>query len=127
MIATVHMDQMVVPWYQLMKPTNPFQSWQIFIKAIEVDFGPSVYEIPRATLFKLSQKNSFNEYYMEFTSLANIVYGLSIDAMLDCFVGGLNPELEREVIAQTPPSSRELWHWQNYLRKNENQPKPTLT
>lgn len=60
-----------------------------------------MYECPRATLFKLSQKNYVNEYYMEFTSLANIVYGLSTDAMLDCFVIGLNPELEREVIAQT--------------------------
>ena len=103
-IAAVHLDQKVVPWYQMMQRTNPFQSWQIFARAIEVDFGPSVYECPRATLFKLTQKNTVNEYYMEFTSLANRVYGLSIEAMLDCFVSGLNPELQREVIAHTPPS-----------------------
>ncbi|MCI25553.1 hypothetical protein A2U01_0046744, partial [Trifolium medium] len=50
-IAAVHLDQKVVPWYQMMQRTNPFQSWQIFTRAIEVDFGPSVYECPRATLF----------------------------------------------------------------------------
>ncbi|MCI24697.1 retrotransposon-derived protein PEG10-like, partial [Trifolium medium] len=55
-IAAVHLDQKVVPWYQMMQRTNPFQSWQLFARAIEVDFGPSCYDCPRATLFKLTQK-----------------------------------------------------------------------
>ncbi|MCH91586.1 hypothetical protein A2U01_0012513 [Trifolium medium] len=88
----------------MMQRTNPFQSWQLFARAIEVDFGPSCYECPRATLFKLTQKASVAEYYLEFTSLANRVYGVSPEALLDCFVSGLQPDLQREVIAQTPSS-----------------------
>ncbi|GAU28866.1 hypothetical protein TSUD_293180 [Trifolium subterraneum] len=102
MIAAVHLDQKVVPWYQMMQRTNPFQSWQLFARAIEVDFGPSCYDCPRATLFKLTQKSTVAEYYMEFTSLANRVYVVSTEAMLDCFVSGLQPDLQREVIAQEP-------------------------
>ncbi|MCI31193.1 hypothetical protein A2U01_0052405, partial [Trifolium medium] len=35
MIAAVHLDQKVVPWYQMMQRTDPFQSWQLFARAIE--------------------------------------------------------------------------------------------
>ena len=39
---------------------------------------------------------------MEFSALANRTYGVSLDAILDHFVGGLRPELRREVVAQNP-------------------------
>lgn len=70
------------------------------MRATEVGFGPSCYDCPRATLFKLPQKDSVVEYYLEFTSLANGVYGISTEALLDCFVSGLQPNLQREFIAQ---------------------------
>jgi hypothetical protein len=63
-----------------------------------------VYECPRVTLFKLNQTGTVPEYYLQFTSLANRVYGLSHDAMIDCFVSGLNPDIRREVLIHTPTS-----------------------
>ena len=69
--------------------TNPFQSWLALTKALEMEFGPSPYECPRSTLFKLQQTHSMNEYYMAFTTLANRVYGISVEAFLDCFIGRL--------------------------------------
>ncbi|CAJ2652754.1 unnamed protein product [Trifolium pratense] len=103
-IASVHLDKDVVPWYQMMQRTHPFMSWIELTRALELDFGPSIYECPRATLFKLNQTGSVADYYLQFTSLANRVYGLSNDALVDCFVSGLSNEIRRDVLIHTPPS-----------------------
>ena len=103
-IASVHLDKDVVPWFQMMQRSHPFHSWVEFTHALELDFGPSIYECPRATLFKLSQTGTVADYYLQFTSLANRVYGLSNDALIDCFITGLIPEIRRDVMIHTPIS-----------------------
>ncbi|MCI12230.1 hypothetical protein A2U01_0033333, partial [Trifolium medium] len=101
-ISSVHLDQDVVPWFQMIQRSNPFRSWQEFTSALEMDFGPSAYECPRAALFKLAQTNSVVEYYKEFNTLANRVQGVSTEAFLDCFLSGLQIDIRRDVIALTP-------------------------
>jgi len=36
------------------------------------------------------------------TALANRVQGVTSEALIDCFVGGLKPDIQRDVIAQSP-------------------------
>nr|KYP32492.1 hypothetical protein KK1_046816 [Cajanus cajan] len=98
-IAAIHLEKDVVPWYQMMTRTNTFHSWVDLTRALEIEFGPSPYECPRSHLFKLTQAGSVQDYYVQFTSLANRVHGITTDALLDCFVGGLKPEIRRDVIA----------------------------
>ncbi|XP_039123663.1 uncharacterized protein LOC120260295 [Dioscorea cayenensis subsp. rotundata] len=50
------------------------------------------------------QEGTVAEYYDTFTVLANRVEGLSNDAMLDCFLSGLQTELQCEVIPWQPDS-----------------------
>lgn len=42
----------------MMQKTNPFCSWQAFIRALEIEFGPSAYDFRRAKLFKLTQSDT---------------------------------------------------------------------
>ena len=83
---------------------HPFTSWQTFIAALEVQFGPSPYDCPRSILFKLVQIGTVEDYHSEFVALANRVYGVSTDALLDCFIGGLHPDIRRKVLALSPIS-----------------------
>ena len=99
---SVHLDHDVVPWYQMMQKTDPLLSWQALTRALELDFGPSAYDCPRATLFKLAQSASVNEFYIQFTALVNRVDGLSPAAILDCFISGLQDEIRRDVKAMEP-------------------------
>jgi hypothetical protein len=69
-----------------------------------MDFGPTAFDCPRATLFKLAQTGSVTEYFKEFNALANRVYGVSNEAFLDCFISGLQPEIRRDVTTLTPSS-----------------------
>jgi hypothetical protein len=101
-IAAVHMDKDVVPWYQMLSRNHPFQSWVAFTRSLELEFGPSPFDSPRAHLFKLTQTTTVHEYYVTFTALANRAQGLTPDAILDCFISGLKPDLRRDVLAQQP-------------------------
>ncbi|MCH84866.1 hypothetical protein A2U01_0005703 [Trifolium medium] len=101
-IASVHLDHDVFPWYQMMQKTDPLLSWPALTRALELDFGPSAYDCPRATLFKLAQTTSVNDFYMQLTALVNRVDGLSPDAILDCFIRGLQEEIRRDVKAMEP-------------------------
>jgi hypothetical protein len=101
-IASVHLDQDVVPWFQMIQRSHPFRPWQEFTRALEMDFGPSAYDCPRAALFKLNQTNSVCDYYREFNALANRVYGVSSEALLDCFISGLQTEIRRDVLVLSP-------------------------
>jgi hypothetical protein len=103
-IASVHLDHDVVPWFQMIQRSHPFRSWQEFTRALEMDFGPSAYDCPRAALFKLTQTTSVSDYYREFNALANRVYGVSNEAFLDCFLSGLQNEIRRDVLALSPVS-----------------------
>jgi len=104
LIASVHLDHDVVPWYQMMQKTIPLLSWPALTRALELDFGPSAYDCPRATLFKLAQTTSVNDFYMQFTALVNRVDGLSLVAILDCFISGLQEEIRKDVKAIEPQS-----------------------
>jgi hypothetical protein len=110
----------------MVQRTHPFTSWIEFTRAIELDFGPSVYDCPRATLFKLHQTGTVSEYYLQFTSLANRVNGLSNDALIDCFVSGLTDEIHRDVLIHTPISlvkamSLAKVYEEKYSSNNKNQ------
>lgn len=124
-IAVVHMDMDVVPWFQMRARDNPFQSWIGLTRALELEFGHSPYDLPRSTLFKLTQTDTVNSYYLQFTALANRSEGLSSYAILDCFISGLRPEIKRDVLAQSPRTlSRACALAKLFEEKYPTQPKP---
>ncbi|XP_024979726.1 uncharacterized protein LOC112516745 [Cynara cardunculus var. scolymus] len=103
-IAAVHLDKGVVPWFQIHTRGKPFITWASFRSALELEFGPSPFDCPRANLFKLTQSTTVADFYMEFTTLANQIQGLSAEALLDCFISGHRNDIRRDVVAQSPQS-----------------------
>jgi len=101
-IASVHLEKEVVPWFQMQARNHAFPSWVAFTRALEMSFGPSPYECPHSDLFKLTQSRSVHEYYVKFTALANRVQGITSEALLDYFVGGLRQDIRRDVLVQDP-------------------------
>jgi hypothetical protein len=66
------------------------------------------------------------EFYTEFTALANRTHGVSADALLDCFISGLKPEIRRDVLAQSPISITRAVSLANlFEEKYQPRPKPT--
>lgn len=75
-----------------------------FSRALELRFGPFTYENHQAQLFKLRQYGSVSEYQVKFEKLGNRVVGLPPDAILNCFISGLIPEIRNELAIQHPYS-----------------------
>jgi len=92
------------PWFQILQHNNLLLSWQALANAMEKHFRPSPFDSPRSTLFKLHQVDSISHYYTTFASLSTCVEGLIDEALLDCFISGLKPEVKREVLVQSPPT-----------------------
>ncbi|XP_025617181.1 uncharacterized protein [Arachis hypogaea] len=103
-IAGIHMTGPTVPWFQMSQRTAQFRSWDQLKRVIEIEFGPSLYESPRELLFKLQQSGSVGDYYSDFVALANRSRIEPPEALRDCFISGLKPDIRREVKAQCPPS-----------------------
>ncbi|XP_054820707.1 uncharacterized protein LOC129319639 [Prosopis cineraria] len=101
-LASIHMDGAAIPWFQMMLKSNLLTTWESLTQAIEAHFGPTQFEHPRSQLFKLTQTDSLDSYHQQFMTLANRTEGVTDDALLDCFVGGLKPKLRREVVARSP-------------------------
>ncbi|XP_019460067.1 PREDICTED: uncharacterized protein LOC109359827 [Lupinus angustifolius] len=103
-IAAMHFEKDVVPWFQMLHRISAISSWLDLTRAMESQFGPSPYDCPMSELFKLTQTGSISDYYLKFMALANRSIGLSDEALLNCFVGGLHKEIKRDVIAMAPPT-----------------------
>nr|KYP42428.1 hypothetical protein KK1_036174 [Cajanus cajan] len=104
---------------------DSFHSWVAFTRALELEFGPSPYECPRSHLFKLTQTDYVHNYYVQFIALANCVQGITTEALLDCFIGGLKSDIRRDVIAQSPSTlirsvSLAKLYKEKYLSKPEH-------
>lgn len=84
--------------------SSPLPTWRDFATALEVEFAPSIYQCLRAYLFKLAQIGTMTDYYMEFTSFANRVDGINKEALMDCFLSGLQDDICHDVKA---PITRE--------------------
>ena len=103
-IAAIHFEKDVVPWFQMLQRLSAITSWHDLTRALESQFGPSPFDCPMADLFKLQQTGSVSEYYLKFMSLANRSFGLTQEALLNCFLSGLHTEIRRDVVAQSPTS-----------------------
>ena len=103
-VASIHFEGKVLPWFQLLEKAHQVPDWLSLSTAIQIQFGPSQFDNPRSDLFKPKQSSTVTDYYASFTELANQSYGLDDYVLLDCFIGGLIPELKREVISCAPHS-----------------------
>jgi len=83
------MTGMAIPLFQMSQRTTQFRSWNQLKRAIEIEFGPSLFKSPRELLFKLQQQGSVTEYCKEFVALANRTNIEPPEVLRDCFISGL--------------------------------------
>ena len=77
-------------------------TWAELTRALESQFGASLFDCPMAELFKLQQSGTIADYYLKFMALANRSEGLTPEALRNCFISGLNKDIRRDVVAQAP-------------------------
>ena len=77
-IASIHFEKDVIPWFQMLQRLQTVNMWVKLRRALESQFGPSLFECPMDELFKLQQVGTVADYYLKFMGLAHRSEGLTL-------------------------------------------------
>jgi hypothetical protein len=91
------MEGQAMVWFQELKASQTISTWEEFVRAVQIWFGPSPYNDPMGTLSKLKQEGSLEDYKTRFKALALKVQRLPEEHKLSCFIGGLRDEIRLSV------------------------------
>jgi len=107
-----------------MHRNKQLHSWPSLAKAIEQRFGPPTFLNPRATLFKLKQLGSIDHYQATLETLCNRITTLTPDSILQCFISGLKPHIQNELLLLKPNTISDAIEMAKLIeRKYTDQPK----
>ncbi|WVZ06121.1 hypothetical protein V8G54_019467 [Vigna mungo] len=101
-LASFSLEGQALAWFQWMHNNGLLTSWDSFLRALELRFAPFKFNDPIATLCKLSQTHSLQDYLSKFEKLSNRISDYPTSFYLSCFISGLKPHLRREVIVLQP-------------------------
>ena len=97
LLASYHMEDKALIWFQDAKEAGLFTSWEAFVKFLHVRFGITAYDDPMESLTRLRQVDSVVHYKGQVESLSNRVKELSEKRKLSCFFSGLKEEIRLPV------------------------------
>nr|DAD39086.1 TPA_asm: hypothetical protein HUJ06_013409 [Nelumbo nucifera] len=91
------MTGQALSWFQWIHRNWQLFTWKNLTIAIEERFGPSSFVNHEASLFKLTQTSTVSEYQSQFETISIRIDGLPATTILNCFLLGLKPEIQREL------------------------------
>ena len=104
MIASFHMDQEALIWFQEAEEAGVFSDWESLVQALHVRFGSTAYDDPMEVLTRLRQMSTVALYKAKFEAVSNRIKGLSPLNKMSCFLSGLKDEIRLPVRMLNPQS-----------------------
>jgi len=99
-MSAFYMKGDALSWFKWTYQNNQMTDWLSFTNALELRFGQSTYDNHQEELFKLRQNGTVFDYQTQFEKLGNRVLGLPAEAIMNCFISGLQPEIRNELAIQ---------------------------
>lgn len=97
-IASFHMEGAAYSWYKWVTKNELVQNWNEFLTALQLRFGTSLYDDPKAALKELKQTATVSEYQSKFEEISTKVTRLSESWLISFFIVGLNDHLKCELL-----------------------------
>lgn len=105
-IASIHLDGKALMWHQSYMKTlgeGVWPNWNEYKTAIVSRFGQTPYDDPLASLMKLKQDGTVEQYQDRFDALLTRV-NMNVSQAISCFLSGLQPDI-RNTVRMFKPSS----------------------
>lgn len=96
------MEGAAYSWYKWVTKNGLVQNWNEFLTALQLRFGTSLYDDPKAALKELKQTGSIAEYQTKFEDLSTKVIGLSEAWLISYFIARLQDHLKCELLLAQP-------------------------
>ncbi|XP_042963665.1 uncharacterized protein LOC122297621 [Carya illinoinensis] len=107
LIVSFHLEGQAQAWYRCMETSSweiMDMSWEDFVREFEARFG-AILDDPFASLTKLRQVSSVEEYLQQFEVLACRIKGiLPLSFIISCFISGLREDIRLSVKMFEPTS-----------------------
>lgn len=87
------MESKSLSWYCWLRESGQVHSWEEFVAALKVRFGPSTYEDPIGAFTKLRQTTTVEEYQTQLEILSNKISGLTEEFRISTFISGPREDL----------------------------------
>ena len=94
MISSFHLEGSTLSQCKWMHANGFIESWRGVLKAINLIFGPSMYEDSRGALSKLQQTTTIAVYQAQFEDLSTKVNGLLEKFLLSFYISRLKPKIK---------------------------------
>lgn len=104
-IADFHMSKEALSWIRRLRRNN-LLTWEKFTEDLKERFGVSDYEDKLEELSRLQQTSIVAEYMTRFETLLNEVDGQIEETLISFFIGGLKPEIKRQLKLNRPTTLR---------------------
>lgn len=101
-IASFHMEGPAYSWYKWVVKNQLVQTWNEFLTALQLMFGTSLYDDPKAALKELKQTSTIAEYQSMFEDISMKVTRLSEQWLISLFIAGLQEQLKCELLLAQP-------------------------
>ncbi|GJX57657.1 retrotransposable element Tf2 [Tanacetum coccineum] len=101
-IVGFNLEGEAAEWFRWMTRNGLIANWDGFVESVKNRFGPSKYEDLQGALSKLLQNATVTQYQSEFEKLMNMVTDISETLLISCYVSGIKPNLQRELLVAKP-------------------------
>ncbi|KAK9087150.1 hypothetical protein Syun_029544 [Stephania yunnanensis] len=101
-LTAFFMQGEALSWFQWLDHNHQLSSLEAFTRALELRFGPSIFENNQIALFQLRQTGPLLDYITEFEKVNNRIVGIPLKITRSCFIAGLKPELQHELAIHKP-------------------------
>ena len=108
MMASYHLEEETLIWFQDAEQTCGFSFWKVFVKALQTRFGVAAYDDPMEALTRLKQTSTVIAYKGNFKILSNRILGFFETHKLSCFLSGLKDEIRLPVRMLVPKTLNEV-------------------
>ncbi|KAG2696289.1 hypothetical protein I3760_07G052400 [Carya illinoinensis] len=81
-LVALHMEGKALVWFQDLEESGTLNTWEAFVKALLMRFGPTTYDDPMEQLAKLSQKGTVDDYKTDFEALSNRLHDIRVSVKM---------------------------------------------
>ncbi|CAH9146476.1 unnamed protein product [Cuscuta epithymum] len=101
-LVSMHLEGLALQWYRwLLKRRGPI-TWDEFVRAIRLRFGPTEFADPSEALSRLKQSTTVAAYQEAFEQLSHQIDDLPESFLIGSFLGGLRDEIRLDVKTLKP-------------------------
>ncbi|KAF3772980.1 hypothetical protein EJ110_NYTH56431 [Nymphaea thermarum] len=105
-LSKMYLEKEAIEWYCFWEEHFPNATWDFFKEELLLRFGDTTYVNHEIELRNLKQTSTVQDYQTKFERLSNMVKNRPVESKIAHFIGGLNEDIQIEMLRDPPTELR---------------------